>query len=110
MSSRRSESPVYANLQELKISGSHVPPFPSGSSLNVMGDWETFKDQSGRYFYYNRSTQERTWKPPRVKDTSAGSSRGESQSAGESSEVRVLCRRFPCGGAGSGVNVSHWLL
>ncbi|XP_040027207.2 rho GTPase-activating protein 12 isoform X13 [Gasterosteus aculeatus] len=86
VSSRRSESPVYANLQELKISGSHVPPFPSGSSLNVMGDWETFKDQSGRYFYYNRSTQERTWKPPRVKDTSAGSSRGESQSAGESSE------------------------
>ncbi|XP_062413806.1 LOW QUALITY PROTEIN: rho GTPase-activating protein 12-like [Pungitius pungitius] len=93
-SSRRSESPVYTNLQELKITGSHVPPLPSGSSLHVMGDWETFKDQSGRHFYYNRSTQERTWKPPRVKDTSGGSSRGESHSAGESSETTPLSPSF----------------
>uniref|UniRef100_A0A8C3A6U3 Rho GTPase activating protein 12a n=1 Tax=Cyclopterus lumpus TaxID=8103 RepID=A0A8C3A6U3_CYCLU len=82
----RSESPVYTNLQELKISQTSLPPFPSGSSLHVMGDWETFKDQNGRHFYYNRSTQERTWKPPRAKDASTGSSRGEFQSAGESSE------------------------
>ncbi|KAM8849967.1 rho GTPase-activating protein 12-like isoform 3-T4 [Spinachia spinachia] len=88
--SRHSESPVYTNLQELKITGSHVPPFPSGSSLHVTGDWETFKDQSGRHFYFNRSTQERTWKPPRVKDTSTGTSRRGSHSAGESSETTPL--------------------
>ncbi|XP_034411392.1 rho GTPase-activating protein 12-like isoform X7 [Cyclopterus lumpus] len=86
----RSESPVYTNLQELKISQTSLPPFPSGSSLHVMGDWETFKDQNGRHFYYNRSTQERTWKPPRAKDASTGSSRGEFQSAGESSETTPL--------------------
>ncbi|XP_074544968.1 rho GTPase-activating protein 12-like isoform X4 [Halichoeres trimaculatus] len=82
----RSESPVYTNLQELKITQTNMPPIPSGSPLHSMGDWETYKDQNGRHFYYNRSTQERTWKPPRTRDTSTGSSRGESNSAGESSE------------------------
>ncbi|XP_049453295.1 rho GTPase-activating protein 12-like isoform X7 [Epinephelus fuscoguttatus] len=82
----RSESPVYTNLQELKITQTNLPPFPSGSPLHVLGDWETYKDQNGRHFYYNRSTQERTWKPPRARDTSTGSSRGESHSTGESAE------------------------
>ncbi|XP_078119437.1 rho GTPase-activating protein 12-like isoform X15 [Sander vitreus] len=82
----RPESPVYTNLQELKITTTNLPPFPSGSPLHVLGDWETYKDPTGRHFYYNRSTQERTWKPPRARDTSSGSSRGESHSAGESSE------------------------
>ncbi|KAM6920557.1 rho GTPase-activating protein 12-like isoform 5-T6 [Lycodopsis pacificus] len=81
----RSESPVYTNLQELKITQTNRPPSPSGSCLHVMGEWETYKDQNGRHFYYNRSTQERTWKPPRAKDSSTGSSR-ECQSVGESSE------------------------
>uniref|UniRef100_A0A8C9ZT60 Rho GTPase activating protein 12a n=1 Tax=Sander lucioperca TaxID=283035 RepID=A0A8C9ZT60_SANLU len=82
----RPESPVYTNLQELKITTTNLPPFPSGSPLHVLGDWETYKDPTGRHYYYNRSTQERTWKPPRARDTSSGSSRGESHSAGESSE------------------------
>ncbi|KAM7400107.1 hypothetical protein PAMA_004688 [Pampus argenteus] len=86
----RSESPVYTNLQELKITQSYLPPLPSTSPLHVLGDWETYKDQSGRHFYYNRSTQERTWKPPRTRDTSSGSTRGESHSAGESSETTPL--------------------
>lgn len=81
------ESPVYTNLQELKITQAVQPPVPSGSPLHVLGDWETYKDPNGRHFYYNCSTQERTWKPPRAKDTSSGSFRGESHSAGESSEV-----------------------
>ncbi|XP_071217102.1 rho GTPase-activating protein 12-like isoform X5 [Salvelinus alpinus] len=77
----RPESPVYTNLQELKISGTSLPPDPSSSPQHVLGDWETHKDQSGRHYYYNRSTQERTWKPPRVRDASSGSSsRGESHS------------------------------
>ncbi|XP_029561613.1 rho GTPase-activating protein 12 isoform X4 [Salmo trutta] len=77
----RPESPVYTNLQELKISGSSLPPDPSSSPQHVLGDWETHQDQSGRHYYYNRSTQERTWKPPRARDASSGSSsRGESHS------------------------------
>ncbi|TKS79396.1 Rho GTPase-activating protein 12 [Collichthys lucidus] len=86
----RSESPVYTNLQELKITQNNLPPYPSGSPIHVLGDWETFKDQNGRHFYYNRSTQERTWKPPRAKDASSGNSRGDNHSAGESSETTPL--------------------
>uniref|UniRef100_A0A3Q3Q3W3 Rho GTPase activating protein 12a n=1 Tax=Monopterus albus TaxID=43700 RepID=A0A3Q3Q3W3_MONAL len=81
-----SESPVYTNLQELKITQTNLPPLPSGTPVHVLGDWETYKDQSGRHFYYNRSTQERTWKPPRARDTSTGNLRGERHSTGESSE------------------------
>uniref|UniRef100_A0AAQ5Z2Y1 Rho GTPase activating protein 12 n=1 Tax=Amphiprion ocellaris TaxID=80972 RepID=A0AAQ5Z2Y1_AMPOC len=69
----RSDSPVYTNLQELKISQSSLPPVPSGSPLHILGDWETHKDLSGRHFYYNRATGERTWKPPRTRDTSTHS-------------------------------------
>ncbi|XP_075338886.1 rho GTPase-activating protein 12-like isoform X4 [Odontesthes bonariensis] len=82
----RPDSPVYTNLQELKITQTNLPPLPSGSPLHILGDWETYKDQNGRHYYYNRSTQERTWKPPRFRDASSGNSRGESHSAGESSE------------------------
>ncbi|XP_043960375.1 rho GTPase-activating protein 12b isoform X6 [Gambusia affinis] len=82
----RSVSPVYTNLQELKISQSSLPPVPSGSPLHVVGDWETHKDLSGRYFYYNRASGERTWKPPRSRDTcsSISSVRGDSQGTAES--------------------------
>ncbi|XP_042634381.1 rho GTPase-activating protein 12-like isoform X2 [Cyprinus carpio] len=65
----RPDSPVYTNLQELKISQSSTPPLPSSTPLHTNGDWETHKDQNGRHFYYNRSTQERTWKPPRARDS-----------------------------------------
>ncbi|KAM7390814.1 hypothetical protein PAMA_008816 [Pampus argenteus] len=85
----RSDSPVYTNLQELKISQSSLPPIPSGSPLHILGDWETHKDLSGRHFYYNRTTGERTWKPPRTRDTSGSTStsssiRGDSQGTAES--------------------------
>ncbi|XP_034468861.1 rho GTPase-activating protein 12-like isoform X9 [Hippoglossus hippoglossus] len=82
----RSESPVYTNLQELKITQANLPPLPSGSPLHTLGDWETYKDQNGRHFYCNRCTQERTWKPPRARDANIGNSRGENHSAEESSE------------------------
>ncbi|XP_032421444.1 rho GTPase-activating protein 12-like isoform X6 [Xiphophorus hellerii] len=77
------ESPVYTNLQELKISKKSQPPLPSGSPLHVTGDWETYTDHSGRHYYCNRSTHERTWKPPRTKDGGVGN---DKHSAGESSE------------------------
>lgn len=81
-----SDSPVYTNLQELKISQSSLPPVPAGSPLHVLGDWETHKDLSGRHFYYNRATGERTWKPPRTRDTNSSTSsfRGDSQGTADS--------------------------
>ncbi|XP_051959279.1 rho GTPase-activating protein 12b isoform X5 [Xyrauchen texanus] len=77
----RSESPVYTNLQELKISQSSLPPVPSSSPLHILGNWETHKDSSGRNFYYNRTSQERTWKPPRSRDN--GVSRGNTSNSGD---------------------------
>ncbi|XP_062843577.1 rho GTPase-activating protein 12a isoform X2 [Trichomycterus rosablanca] len=65
----RSDSPVYANLHDLKISQSSLPPLPSSPPLSSFGDWETHKDVNGRHFYYNCATQERTWKPPRARDS-----------------------------------------
>ncbi|XP_035270355.1 rho GTPase-activating protein 12b isoform X2 [Anguilla anguilla] len=82
----RPESPVYANLQELKISQSSLPPQPSSSPLHTVGDWETYRDGSGRHFYFNRATQERTWKPPRTRDASSSTgsaSRGDPHSTGD---------------------------
>ncbi|XP_066508207.1 rho GTPase-activating protein 12-like isoform X2 [Hoplias malabaricus] len=57
-------------LQDLKISQTSLPPLPSTSPLSTHGDWETHKDQNGRHFYYNRASHERTWKPPRARDSS----------------------------------------
>ncbi|XP_039609776.1 rho GTPase-activating protein 12b isoform X7 [Polypterus senegalus] len=80
----RPESPVYANLQELKITVSSLPPVPSSSPLNTTGEWETHKDANGRHYYFNRATQERTWKPPRGRDTSSSSSsRGDTVASGD---------------------------
>ncbi|KAL4630919.1 rho GTPase-activating protein 12 [Arapaima gigas] len=72
----RPESPVYTNLEELKMSQSSLPPQPTNSPLHTAGEWETHQDASGRHFYYNRATQERSWKPPR-------SGRGEAVGAGD---------------------------
>uniref|UniRef100_A0A8D1KTN8 Rho GTPase-activating protein 12 n=2 Tax=Sus scrofa TaxID=9823 RepID=A0A8D1KTN8_PIG len=78
----RPDSPVYANLQELKISQSALPPLPGSPAIQINGEWETHKDSSGRCYYYNRGTQERTWKPPRsTRDTNI--SKGDFQSPGD---------------------------
>uniref|UniRef100_A0AAY4A709 Rho GTPase activating protein 12 n=1 Tax=Denticeps clupeoides TaxID=299321 RepID=A0AAY4A709_9TELE len=76
----RSESPVYTNLQELKLSQSSLPPPPSSVPLHTHGEWETHHDSSGRHFYYNTHTHERSWKPPRHKD---GSNRADPPSSGD---------------------------
>ncbi|KAM9439562.1 rho GTPase-activating protein 12-like isoform 1-T2 [Clarias gariepinus] len=55
-------------LQDLKISQSSLPPVPSSTPISTQADWETHKDANGRHFYYNRTTQERMWKPPRSRD------------------------------------------
>ncbi|XP_067870633.1 rho GTPase-activating protein 12-like isoform X2 [Heterodontus francisci] len=61
----RPESPVYANLQDLKISQANLPPIPTSPPMQIHGEWEVHKDATGRTYYYNKGTQERSWKPPR---------------------------------------------
>ncbi|XP_016385375.1 rho GTPase-activating protein 12-like [Sinocyclocheilus rhinocerous] len=82
----RPDSPVYINLQELKIFQSSIPPLPSSSPFHTNGDWETHKDQNGRHFYYNSSTQERTWKPPRARDSLTRKEEKQDMTDTESSE------------------------
>ncbi|XP_048469330.1 rho GTPase-activating protein 12-like isoform X5 [Rhincodon typus] len=62
----RPESPVYANLQDLKITLAHLPPIPTSPPRQIHGEWEVHKDATGRFYYYNKGTQERSWKPPRM--------------------------------------------
>ncbi|KAJ1100050.1 hypothetical protein NDU88_005139 [Pleurodeles waltl] len=83
---KRPDSPVYANLQDLKISQSTLPPVPNGSPVQVFGEWETHKDNTGRAYYYNRKTQERTWKPPRCTRDSVAY-KGDSQIPGDNEHL-----------------------
>ncbi|XP_078519471.1 rho GTPase-activating protein 12 isoform X2 [Lissotriton helveticus] len=83
---KRPDSPVYANLQDLKISQSTLPPAPNGSPIQVFGEWETHKDNTGRAYYYNRKTQERTWKPPRCTRDSVAY-KGDSQIPGDNEHL-----------------------
>ncbi|XP_005994734.1 rho GTPase-activating protein 12b isoform X8 [Latimeria chalumnae] len=88
----RSDSPIYANLQELKLSLSSLPPAPASPPIQTNGEWETHKDANGRYYYYNRATQETTWKPPRsTRDTSG--SKGDSQSQGDQEWMKHVDER-----------------
>ncbi|XP_028634023.1 rho GTPase-activating protein 12 isoform X6 [Grammomys surdaster] len=92
----RPDSPVYANLQELKISQSALPPLPGSPAIQVNGEWETHKDSSGRCYYYNRTTQERTWKPPRwARDVSTSrdfQSPGEQEYNASSQQQREIIK------------------
>uniref|UniRef100_A0A8B9H581 Rho GTPase activating protein 12a n=1 Tax=Astyanax mexicanus TaxID=7994 RepID=A0A8B9H581_ASTMX len=96
---RCSDSPVYTNLQDLKISQSSQPPLPSSSPLSIHGDWETHKDPNGRNFYYNRATQERAWKPPRARDCNTkekpDNTNTEPEVPEEMPKTRSLDRRQP---------------
>lgn len=47
---------------------SRSPPSPLPTMVptrHVMQDWDEFLDVSGRKFYYNAKTHEKSWKPPR---------------------------------------------
>ncbi|XP_069504163.1 rho GTPase-activating protein 12 isoform X3 [Ambystoma mexicanum] len=83
---RRPDSPVYANLQDLKISQSTLPPVPHSSPVQVYGEWEAHRDNTARIYYYNRKTQERTWKPPRCTRDSVAY-KGDAQIQGDNEHL-----------------------
>ncbi|XP_058869197.1 rho GTPase-activating protein 15-like isoform X1 [Acipenser ruthenus] len=59
------ESPLYSNQEKLKRMQT-LPPSPTQRPLQVLDLWEQHMDPaSGRCFYVNSVTRERSWKPPR---------------------------------------------
>ncbi|XP_069509687.1 rho GTPase-activating protein 9 isoform X2 [Ambystoma mexicanum] len=59
------ESPLYTNLEQMKIVKAE-PPTPTRSPLQVLDVWEQHVDSSaGRNYFFNTETREKSWKPPR---------------------------------------------
>ncbi|KAM4796038.1 rho GTPase-activating protein 9 [Rhinophrynus dorsalis] len=59
------ESPVYCNLEEMKKEKGD-PPSPSCPPVQILENFERHMDPiTGRNFYVNTETKEKTWKPPR---------------------------------------------
>lgn len=62
------DSPLYTEMQpEKRVMQADPPsPAPGQQPLQVMDLWEQYSDlPSGRCYYVNSITKERTWKPPR---------------------------------------------
>uniref|UniRef100_A0A3P9NRB5 Rho GTPase activating protein 9 n=1 Tax=Poecilia reticulata TaxID=8081 RepID=A0A3P9NRB5_POERE len=62
------DSPIYAEMQPEKRLSQQEPPIPAVGQqpLQIMDLWEQYSDpSSGRCYYVNSITKERSWKPPR---------------------------------------------
>ncbi|KAM3935140.1 rho GTPase-activating protein 9 [Leptodactylus fuscus] len=62
-------TPVYCNLEEMK-QNKGSPPSPTCSPVHIIENWEYHVDPiTGRNFFINTETREKTWKPPRRSKT-----------------------------------------
>lgn len=62
------DSPLYTEMQQEKRLSHLEPPCPAAGQqpLQIMDLWEQYSDSSsGRSYYVNSMTKERSWKPPR---------------------------------------------
>ncbi|KAM4613542.1 rho GTPase-activating protein 15 isoform 2-T3 [Polymixia lowei] len=62
------DSPLYSEIQQVKRQLQPEPPSPGPEQqpLQVMDLWEQYSDHAtGRCYYVNTVTKERSWKPPR---------------------------------------------
>ncbi|XP_072237939.1 rho GTPase-activating protein 15 isoform X2 [Leuresthes tenuis] len=62
------DSPLYAEMQTEKHQSQLEPPSPAPGQqpLQIMDLWEQYSDPAtGRCYYVNRITREKSWKPPR---------------------------------------------
>nr|XP_033791946.1 rho GTPase-activating protein 9 isoform X2 [Geotrypetes seraphini] len=58
------EHPIYSNREDLKVKVE--PPSPTCAPVQVLEAWEQHIDPTtGRIYYVNSTTREKTWKPPR---------------------------------------------
>ncbi|XP_019214901.1 rho GTPase-activating protein 9 isoform X4 [Oreochromis niloticus] len=62
------DSPLYTEKQTEKRQSQPEPPSPAPGEqpLQILGLWEQYSDATtGRWYYVNSITKERSWKPPR---------------------------------------------
>ncbi|CAI5686718.1 unnamed protein product [Oreochromis niloticus] len=62
------DSPLYTEKQTEKRQSQPDPPSPAPGEqpLQILGLWEQYSDATtGRWYYVNSITKERSWKPPR---------------------------------------------
>ncbi|KAM4741090.1 rho GTPase-activating protein 9 isoform 4-T4 [Anableps anableps] len=62
------DSPIYTEMQPEKRLSQQEPPIPAVGQkpLQIMDLWEQYSDPgTGRCYYVNSITKERSWKPPR---------------------------------------------
>ncbi|XP_036007731.1 rho GTPase-activating protein 15 isoform X3 [Fundulus heteroclitus] len=62
------DSPIYTEMQQDKRLSQQEPPIPAVGQqpLQIMDLWEQYSDPAtGRCYYVNSITKERSWKPPR---------------------------------------------
>ncbi|XP_075055475.1 rho GTPase-activating protein 9 isoform X2 [Mixophyes fleayi] len=94
------ETPVYCNLEEMK-KRKGAPPSPTCPPVHILKNWECHVDPTtGRNFFINVETKEKTWKPPRrSKDRSQGSgvtSQVEFESSEESEDPASTLQQEIC--------------
>ncbi|XP_056418521.1 rho GTPase-activating protein 9 isoform X2 [Hyla sarda] len=69
-STMQDTTPIYCNLEEMK-QRKGAPPSPMCSPVHIVDNWEYHVDPiTGRNFFINIETREKTWKPPRRSKTS----------------------------------------
>ncbi|XP_072263550.1 rho GTPase-activating protein 9 isoform X2 [Pyxicephalus adspersus] len=65
LASTMQDTPVYCNLEEMKKTKG-APPSPTCPPIHTLDKWECYVDPTtGRNFFINTETKEKTWKPPR---------------------------------------------
>ncbi|XP_034543130.1 rho GTPase-activating protein 15 isoform X1 [Notolabrus celidotus] len=97
------DSPLYTEMQpEKRLSQLDPPsPVPDQQPLQVLDLWEQYSDPStGRSYYINTVTKERSWKPPRR-------ARGQTTNKGSAVQSQTLHREtnhlsLPLADAGNG--------
>ncbi|CAJ1050402.1 rho GTPase-activating protein 15 isoform X2 [Xyrichtys novacula] len=97
------DSPLYTETQPEKRLSQQEPPFPGSGQqpVQLLDLWEQYSDPStGRSYYVNTVTKERSWKPPRR-------ARGQTPNKGSALQSQALHREtnhlsLPLSEAGNG--------
>ncbi|XP_056886016.1 rho GTPase-activating protein 15 isoform X2 [Takifugu flavidus] len=100
------DSPLYTEMQQEKRQSQSQPeppsPAPGQKPYQVLELWEQYLDPStGRSFYVNSITKERSWKPPRRARGRSANKAGPAQTQTSPRETNHLSLPLPEAGKGN---------